>query len=59
MEYISTRGSVPPIGSRKAIIKGIAEDDGLYVPSSFPFIGPDPFSDVRETSYAARAEKIL
>ena len=59
MEYISTRGSVPPIASKKAIIKGIAEDNGLYVPSSFPFIGPNPFAALLQKSYAARAEKVL
>jgi threonine synthase len=59
MEYISTRGSAPPITSKKAIIKGIAEDGGLYVPSSFPVIGPDPFGEVLQGSYSARAEKIL
>ena len=59
MEYISTRGAAPPIPSKKAIIKGIAEDNGLYVPSSFPFIGPDPFSGLVERTYGARAERIL
>jgi len=59
MEYISTRGSAPSIPSKKAIIKGIAEDDGLYVPSAFPFIGPNPFAAPVGTSYADRAEKIL
>jgi threonine synthase len=59
MEYISTRGSARPITSKKAMIKGIAEDDGLYVPSSFPFVGPTPFSALLQKSYAARAEKIL
>ncbi len=58
MEYVSTRGSAPAIPSKKAIIKGIAEDRGLYVPASFPFIGPDPFSGVA-SDYAARAAKIL
>jgi threonine synthase len=59
MEYISTRGSAPSISSKKAIIKGIAEDNGLYVPGYFPALGNDPFSDVKEKSYAARATKIL
>jgi threonine synthase len=59
MEYISTRGLVPPISSKKAIIKGIAEDNGLYVPSNFPWIGPNPFSDVAENYYATWAAKIL
>ena len=59
MEYRSTRGSAPPISSKKAIIKGIAEDGGLYVPSDFPSLGPDPFSGVDRSAYANRAVKIL
>src|SRR4030043_1871021 len=59
MEYISTRGSAPPISSKRAIIKGLAEDGGLYVPSVFPSIGPDPFSGPNLNSYAAKAARIL
>jgi len=59
MEYVSTRGSVPPLSSKKVILKGIAEDNGLYVPSEFPSIGPDPFFNADRTSYAERAAKIL
>jgi threonine synthase len=58
MEYISTRGSAPAILSKKAIIKGIAEDHGLYVPSLFPRFAPDPFSG-DEKCYADRAVLIL
>ena len=59
MEYISTRGSAASIPSKKAIIKGIAEDGGLYVPATLPFFGPNPFSGTDRDSYAARAAKIL
>jgi threonine synthase len=59
MKYISTRGSAPPIFSKKAILKGIAEDKGLYVPSQFPSFGSDPFSGVAEDAYAERAVRIL
>src|SRR4030043_396568 len=59
MEYISTRGPAPAISSKKAIIKGIAEDSGLYVPSTFPYLGPSSFSGANDKSYAARAAKIL
>ena len=58
MEYISTRGFSSAISSKKAIIKGIAEDGGLYVPASFPSLGDDPFAD-RKKSYPSRAAKIL
>jgi len=59
MEYISTRGSAPAIPSKKSIIKGIAEDNGLYVPSHFPSFGPTPFEDPQGKSYPDRAVKIL
>jgi threonine synthase len=59
MEYISTRGSAPPIAAKKAIIKGMAEDRGLYVPSVFPDLGPNPFAGVGQEAYAARAVRIL
>ena len=59
MEYISTRGSAPPISSKKAILKGIAEDNGLYLPSCLPAIGPDPFSGIGGRAYAPRAARIL
>src|SRR4030043_261841 len=59
MKYISTRGSRPPLTSKKAIIKGIADDSGLYVPSAFPFLGFDPFGHLSQSSYALRAVNIL
>lgn len=59
MEYISTRGSAPAIPSKKTIIKGIAEDNGLYTPSAFPSFGPCPFEGPQRKSYAERAAKIL
>ncbi len=59
MEYISTRSLAPAISSKKAIIKGIAEDGGLYVPASFPQLGDDPFAGLNDRSYWARAARIL
>jgi threonine synthase len=59
MEYISTRGSAPAIPSRSAILKGIAEDNGLYVPSAVPLLGPDLFAEIVNDSYAERALKVL
>lgn len=38
MKYISTRNKNKSISSSEAIIKGIAEDGGLFVPSSIPII---------------------
>ena len=59
MEYLSTRGSPRAIPSKKAIIKGIAEDNGLYVPSHFPHLGDKVLMDSERESYVSRATKIL
>jgi threonine synthase len=59
MEYVSTRGRTPPIPSKKAILRGLAEDEGLYVPSSIPQLGPHLFEQDPDRSYAGRAVKIL
>ena len=59
MEYLSTRGSSLSTPSKKAIIKGIAEDHGLYVPSDFPPLGDGVLKSSGEESYVSRATKIL
>ncbi|HVP79355.1 MAG TPA: threonine synthase [Thermodesulfobacteriota bacterium] len=59
MEYLSTRGSPLAISSKKAIIKGIAEDSGLYVPSHFPRLGAEVLKSSEQDSYVSRAAKIL
>ncbi len=59
MEYFSTRGSAPSIPSKKAIIQGLAEDGGLYVPSSFPTLGANPLADIPNGNYARQAARIM
>src|SRR4030042_4608400 len=59
MEYFSTRGSPLAITSKKAIIKGIAEDKGLYVPSWFPSLGDGVLKSSEHEFYVSRAMKIL
>ncbi len=59
MEYISTRGSAPPIPSKKAILKGMAEDGGLYVPSVFPSLKADALSGSGRYSYPEMAVNVL
>jgi threonine synthase len=57
MEYLSTRGSPLTLPSKRTIIKGIAEDNGLYVPSHFPHLGDEVLKN--SDSYVSRATKIL
>lgn len=41
------------------MIKGIAEDNGLYVPSHFPHLGEGVLKSSKHESYVSRAAKIL
>ncbi len=42
MQYISTRGKSPPVGFEQALLGGLAEDGGLYIPESFPALEINP-----------------
>ncbi|HHX14336.1 MAG TPA: threonine synthase [Clostridiales bacterium] len=58
MIYRSTRGNAEKVGSAKAIIRGIAEDKGLYVPDFIPELD-EPLSELVDLSYHDIALKIL
>jgi threonine synthase len=59
MKYVSTRSSSPATTSKEAIIRGIAPDNGLYVPSSFPSLGSAALESSEQEPYVSRATKIL
>lgn len=42
MNYISTKGAANPVSFRVAVLKGLADDGGLYVPETMPVL-PDVF----------------
>ena len=52
MKVISTRDKSAEIGALSAVLKGISDDGGLFVPSSFPIIdlndilGSDGYPDI-------------
>lgn len=56
--YKSTRGSNKKILSSEAIIKGIAEDSGLYVPEYIPELGRS-FSELEKMDYKQLAFFIM
>lgn len=58
MEYISTRGGAG-VSAGTAILKGIADDGGLYVPSSFPVLTKELMKEMIEMEYYERAAEIL
>ncbi|KXB69427.1 homoserine kinase [Peptoniphilus sp. DNF00840] len=56
MKFLSTRNSNLKISGREAIVKGISEDGGLFVPESFPAFD---IMDNLDLSYTDLAHKIL
>jgi len=59
MYFESTRGYEKGISSANAIKQGIAEDGGLFVPSSEVNISIDDIGNMLEMSYNSRAKFIL
>ena len=59
MNFISTRGGEKVNGAAKAIVKGLADDGGLFVPESFPPVTGEELEAMLPLSYPERAAKIL
>ena len=58
MNFISTRGGEKVTGAR-AIVKGLSDNGGLYVPEKFPQISAQEMEEMLEMSYPERATKVL
>lgn len=58
MKYKSTRGSIYTKTAPEAIIAGLAEDKGLYVPDSFPQL-PFKIEDMQGKTYKEIAFQIM
>lgn len=58
MKFISTRGGEKVTGAR-AIVKGLSDNGGLYVPEKFPKVTGEELEAMLEMSYAERATKII
>ncbi len=59
MKYISTRSKIKPIDSAEAILKGIADDGGLFVPESIPKVSSEELEKMLKMRYEQRAAYIL
>ena len=51
MQYLSTRGGVPPQSFTQAVMMGLAEDGGLLLPRTIPRIGSDTLTSWQDLSY--------
>jgi threonine synthase len=58
MEFLSTRGKERVTGAQ-AIVKGLAEDGGLFVPARFPAVSAEELGSMLGMDYAERAALVL
>ena len=59
MDYISTRGSAPPLDFVGVTLAGLASDGGLYVPREWPQFSPGEISAMAGLPYAELAARIM
>lgn len=59
MKYTSTRDSEKSVSASEATLKGISDDGGLFVPSSFPHLDGALLGSLLKMDYQERAAKIL
>lgn len=59
MLYKSTRNSKKEVSAAKAIVKGISDDGGLFVPCSLHKISLDDLNILKDKNYIERAVFIL
>ncbi len=59
MQYVSTRAKNNVVESAQAIVKGLSEDGGLFVPSEFPAITKEELLAMGDMEYSDRAAVVL
>ncbi|MFV2034826.1 MAG: threonine synthase [Halocynthiibacter sp.] len=59
MKYISTRGQAPELTFKQALLVGLADDGGLYVPQTWPTFTPDEIAAFRGKPYAHVAFEVM
>jgi len=59
VKFISTRGAGQAVSGAEAIVRGLAEDGGLYVPVDYPNVTKSVLSGLVDMSYPERAAYIL
>ena len=58
MIFYSTNGRAPQADLRKAVVKGLAEDRGLYMPERIPRLSAAFFKDIAEHSFVENATQV-
>jgi threonine synthase len=59
VKYVSTRGAAPVLEFDDVLLTGLGRDGGLYVPESWPRIGPDRLAAMAGRPYAEVATEVM
>ena len=59
MRYVSTRGRAPELDFAGVLLVGLAEDGGLYVPSSWPTVGDNEIAGFAGRPYTNVATELM
>jgi len=59
MRYVSTRGAAPALDFVEVMLAGLARDGGLYVPESWPALGPVAVAGLAGRPYAEVAVEVI
>jgi threonine synthase len=59
MRYVSTRGAAPALDFEGALLAGLAEDGGLYLPEAWPGLEPQALRALAGLPYAEAAARIM
>ncbi|MDD4840089.1 MAG: threonine synthase [Clostridia bacterium] len=59
MKYTSTRDTTKRVSGAEAIVKGISEDGGLFVPVDFPVLSKNEITKLCDMDYPERAAFVL
>ena len=58
MDYISTRGAVPPIDFEQVTLAGLAPNGGLYLPGHWPKMSRAAIADLARLDYVETAVRV-
>ncbi|MDR1022497.1 MAG: threonine synthase [Prevotellaceae bacterium] len=58
MKYYSTNGQVPPATLQEAVLKGLADDNGLYMPERIPLLSDNFFASLHQKTLQEAALEV-
>jgi threonine synthase len=59
VNYVSTRGIAPALGFSDVLLAGLARDGGLYVPETWPRLGPEAIAGFAGRPYPEVAVSVM